>query len=56
MPKFRYVGPSALPVEIPAAGVVTDDKGLVEVPADIAKSLLAQADIWQAVTAAKKED
>ena len=26
MPKFRYVGPSALPVELPAVGAVTDDK------------------------------
>jgi hypothetical protein len=56
VPKFRYVGPSALPVEIPAAGVVTDDKGLVEVPVDIAKGLEAQPDIWQPVAAGSKKE
>ena len=56
MPKLRYVGPSTLPVEIPAAGVVTDDKGLVEVPADIAKGLEAQPDIWQPLAASAKKE
>lgn len=53
MPKFRYVGPSALPIEV--AGAVTDDKGVVDVDDATAKSLTAQADIWQPVAAAKKE-
>lgn len=52
MPKFRYVGPAALPVEIPAAGVVTDEQGVVEVDADTAKGLAAQ-DVWEPVGAAK---
>lgn len=52
--KLRYTGPSVAPITV--AGTVTDDKGVVEVDDDIAKTLLAQADIWQAVTAAKKED
>lgn len=54
MKKLRYTGPSVAPITV--AGTVTDDKGVVEVDDDIAKTLLAQADIWQAVTAAKKED
>ena len=59
MKKFRYVGPSALPVEIPAAGAVTDDKGEVEVPDDVAAGMAGQ-DIWEPVaapkTAPKKEN
>ncbi len=56
MPKFRYVGPAALPVEIPAIGVVTDDKGVIEVDTDIAVGLDAQPDIWQPVAAGAKKE
>lgn len=56
MKKFRYVGPAALPVEIPAAGVVTDDKGVVEVDDQTAAGLAGQ-DTWEPVvgTQSKKE-
>ena len=56
MPRFRYVGPSALPVEL-AAGPVTDDDGVVDVDDNLARSLVDQPDIWQPVKAAttKKE-
>ncbi len=56
MPKFRYVGPSSLPVEIPAVGVVTDDKGVIEVDTDIAVGLAAQPDIWQPLAASTKKE
>lgn len=56
MPKFRYVGPSSLPVEIPAVGVVTDDKGVIEVDTDIAVGLAAQPDIWQPLAASAKKE
>lgn len=56
MPKFRYVGSSALPVEIPAIGVVTDDKGVIEVDTDIAVGLAAQSDAWQPVAASTKKE
>ena len=56
MPKFRYVGPSALPVAIPAAGVVTDDKGVIEVDTDIAEGLAAQPDTWQPLAASTKKE
>lgn len=48
MKKFRYVGPAALPVEIPAAGVATDDKGVVEVDDTTAAGLAGQ-DVWEPV-------
>lgn len=48
MKKFRYVGPAALPVEIPAAGVSTDDKGVVEVD-DATAVGLADQDVWEPV-------
>lgn len=48
MKKFRYVGPAALPVEIPAVGVVTDDQGVVEVDDTVAAGLAGQ-DIWEPV-------
>lgn len=56
MPKFRYVGPAALPVEIPAIGAVTDDKGVIEVDTDIAVGLVAQSDVWQPVAAGTKKE
>ena len=56
MPKFRYVGPAELPVEIPAIGVVTDDKGVIDVDTDIAVGLAAQPDIWQPVAASTKKE
>lgn len=52
MKKLRYVGPSALPVTIAAAGAVTDDNGVVEVDDKTAAGLAGQ-DIWEPVTAAK---
>lgn len=57
MPRFRYVGPATLPVEL-AAGPVTDDQGVVHVDDTLARSLADQPDIWQPVKAAnaKKED
>lgn len=54
MPKFRYVGPSAGPIEV--AGQVTDDKGLVDVDDTTAKGLAAQPDIWQPVAASTKKE
>ena len=56
MPKFRYVGPAALPVEIPAVGVVTDDKGVIEVDTDIAVGLAAQPDTWRPLAASTKKE
>ncbi len=56
MPKFRYVGPSTLPVELPATGAVTDDKGIVDVDPATAKSLADQPDIWQPVAASTKKE
>lgn len=55
MPKFRYVGPAALPVEL-AAGPVTDAHGLVEVDKDLAARLAEQPDIWQPVAAGAKKE
>lgn len=57
MKKFRYVGPAVLPVEIPAAGAVTDDKGVIEVD-DVTAAGLAGQDIWEPVvaTTTKKEN
>lgn len=52
MKKFRYVGPAALPVEIPAVGVATDDNGVIEVDDTTAAGLAGQ-DIWEPVGAAK---
>ncbi len=54
MPKFRYVGPSAGPIEV--AGQVTDDKGIVEVDDAAAEGLAAQPDIWQPVAAGSKKE
>lgn len=52
MKTVRYTGPAAAPIAIPAAGVVTDDQGVAEVPDDTAKSLLDQ-DTWESVTKTK---
>lgn len=56
MPKFRYCGPSPLPVEIPDAGAVTDAKGVVDVAQDIAARLAEQPDIWQPLAASTKKE
>lgn len=56
MPKLRYVGPSTLPVEIPAHGIVTDDRGVVDVDKDLAARLAEQSDIWQPVAASTKKE
>lgn len=47
MKTVRYVGPSTPPIAVPAAGAITDDNGVVQVPADVAASLLDQ-DTWVA--------
>lgn len=52
MKKFRYTGPSPLPVSIPAAGAVTDDNGVIEVDDTTAAGLAGQ-DIWEPVGATK---
>lgn len=45
-----YIGPHA-EVEVPAAGIVAKNGEPVDVPEDIAKSLLKQEDNWAAPTA-----
>lgn len=47
MKTVRYTGPATPPIEIPAAGVVSDEHGVAQVPDDVAESLLAQ-DVWAA--------
>jgi hypothetical protein len=56
MIRLTYVGPHD-EVAVPSAGVVCKNGESVEVPDDLGKSLLAQADNWQPVktAAAKKE-
>lgn len=50
MPKFRYVGAGSPPVALPAAGVVSDDQGVVDVDDATAKKLDDQPDVWQPAT------
>lgn len=52
MKKFRYVGPSPLPIIVPAVGVETGDDGVIEVD-DTAVAGFADQDIWEPVPAAK---
>ena len=47
MKTVRYTGPATPPIEIPAAGVVSDEHGVARVPDDVAESLLDQ-DVWKA--------
>lgn len=52
MKQVKYGGPSGTGVSVePAEGGVyeTDENGVVEVPDHIAKALLEQEDVWQAV-------
>jgi len=44
--KLRYTGPAAAPVTVPAAHAATDADGIVELPDDVAASLLDQ-DVWE---------
>lgn len=56
MPRITYTGPHD-EVEIPSAGVVCKRGESVEVPDELGKSLLEQADNWQPLKATpnKKE-
>lgn len=52
MPQVKYVGPFDA-VDIPSAGVVAVKDEPVEVPADVAKSLLEQ-DVFEPVKSKEK--
>ena len=54
MKKFRYVGPSPLPIIVPALNVETGDDGVIEVD-DTAAAGFADQDIWEPVPAAKSK-
>ena len=47
MKTVRYTGPATPPIEIPSASAVTDEHCVVQVPDEIAESLLEQ-DVWVA--------
>lgn len=54
--KIRYVGHSTTGVFIDATGDEVKHGHQVELPSDIARSLLLQTDEWERVSSPKKED